>query len=386
MKRLLKTTTKLSLAVTIVLSTFILTGCGQQPLITGQIDGLGDDSVLISIRPFAFIEEGEFNLEKRNAVMAKNGKFTFDAVPEVPVFLSIIPKTSVALHADGFDFWPASRLINIALNPGEKVTITGNINDKVLDYDITGSRHNEEVSKLRKQELPYDIKIDSIDFLFESGKDIDQESLRQQRRDIVSQKRQLYYNYVDENPDTDLAAFILLRFPDNDFKTYYEKISDNAKEGMFKRYLEDKVTELEIRESIGPGVDAPRFTLKTPEGTELSLTDVKDKYIVLDFWGAWCGWCIKGFPKMKEYYAKYRNKVEFIGIDCGEPYEKWIEALETYDLPWLHVINNEKERVPYRYAIQGYPTKIILDKDYKIVEIFVGEVEDFYNKLDELLK
>ena len=56
-------------------------------------------------------------------------------------------------------------------------------------------------------------------------------------------------------------------------------------------------------QSIAEGQMAPDFTLKDLQGNDLSLSSLRGKYVVLDFWGSWCGWCIKGIPDMKKYYA-----------------------------------------------------------------------------------
>ena len=53
-------------------------------------------------------------------------------------------------------------------------------------------------------------------------------------------------------------------------------------------------------QSIAEGQMAPDFTLKDLQGNDLSLSSLRGKYVVLDFWGSWCGWCIKGIPDMKE--------------------------------------------------------------------------------------
>ena len=48
-------------------------------------------------------------------------------------------------------------------------------------------------------------------------------------------------------------------------------------------------------------VEAPDFTLNDINGQPPKLSSLRGKYVILDFWGSWCVWCIKGFPKMKEY-------------------------------------------------------------------------------------
>ena len=69
---------------------------------------------------------------------------------------------------------------------------------------------------------------------------------------------------------------------------------------------------------IKEGAVAPDFSLVGIDGKEVKLSDYKGQYVVLDFWGTWCGWCIKGMPEMKKMYEKYGDKVEIIGIACGE--------------------------------------------------------------------
>jgi thiol-disulfide isomerase/thioredoxin len=131
---------------------------------------------------------------------------------------------------------------------------------------------------------------------------------------------------------------------------------------------------------------APDFTLNDLSGKPLTLSSLRGKYVILDFWGSWCGWCIKGMPKMKEYYQKYAGKFEILGIDCNDPEEKWKAAVEKYELPWLHVYNTRDSKVLEQYNIEGFPTKIIVGPDGKIVKTIIGEDPAFYAFLDELFK
>ena len=106
---------------------------------------------------------------------------------------------------------------------------------------------------------------------------------------------------------------------------------------------------------------------------------------MLDFWGSWCGWCIKGMPQMKEYYKKYEGKFEIVGVDCGDTEKRWRDAVAKHELPWIHVFNTKGDNdVTVKYAIQGYPTKIIVAPDGKIAKTIVGESPDFYTFLDEV--
>ena len=132
------------------------------------------------------------------------------------------------------------------------------------------------------------------------------------------------------------------------------------------------------------GIEAPDFTLNDLNGKPLTLSSLRGKYVILDFWGSWCGWCIKGIPQMKEYYQKYAGKFEILGIDCNDPEEKWKAAVEKYELPWLHVYNPRNSDLLEQYEIEGFPTKIIVGPDGKIVKTIIGENPAFYTLLDQL--
>lgn len=149
---------------------------------------------------------------------------------------------------------------------------------------------------------------------------------------------------------------------------------------------EQEVREKEAQKAMDALLNnpAPEFTLEDLNGNQLALSSLRGKYVVLDFWGAWCVWCMRGVPKMKEYYAKYKDKMEILGIDCRDTKEKWRKTVAENELSWLHVYNPNSSDLTKRYAIQGYPTKIVIDPDGKLIKIIVGEDPEFYTYLDEL--
>ncbi len=149
---------------------------------------------------------------------------------------------------------------------------------------------------------------------------------------------------------------------------------------------ERKKAAEEAAKKQAAGVEAPDFTLNDLDGKPLKLSSLRGKHVILDFWGSWCGWCIKGIPQMKEYYNKYKGEFEILGIDCNDSDQKWRDAVKKYELPWLHVYNPKSSSVLSDYGIQGFPTKIIIGPDGKIVKTIVGEDPSFYTLLDELFK
>lgn len=133
-------------------------------------------------------------------------------------------------------------------------------------------------------------------------------------------------------------------------------------------------------------VPAPDFTLNDINGKPLSLSDLRGKWVVLDFWGSWCPWCIKGFPALKEAYKEYNGKIEVLGIDCRDSEEVWKEAVKKYELPWLQVYNPGDNGLVEKYEIQGYPTKFIIDPEGNIANVTIGEDPEFFTILKSLVK
>ena len=131
---------------------------------------------------------------------------------------------------------------------------------------------------------------------------------------------------------------------------------------------------------------APDFELPDLQGNPLKLSSLRGKYVVLDFWGSWCIWCIRGIPHMKEAYKKYKDKMEILGVDCQDTEEKWKAAVEEHQLPWLQVRCPEDylQTLGQQYRIQGFPTKVIIDPQGRLVKVVVGEDPAFYTFLDQL--
>ena len=133
---------------------------------------------------------------------------------------------------------------------------------------------------------------------------------------------------------------------------------------------------------------APDFELPNLQGATTKLSSLRGKYVVIDFWGSWCIWCIRGIPQMKNYYTKYKDKMEILGVDCRDSEDKWRAAVDEYQLPWPQVYCDDANlrKLGSKYGVQGFPTKVLVDPNGKIVKTSIGEDPAFYTFLDGLFK
>jgi len=364
--------------------------------IESNIKGLGDDTILVYYVPLS--KMGEDYEPIQDTIFSKNDRFAYDTPSNEPILLYLFSKKGEFTRKSGHPYRPDEKHIVALVKPTDQLNITGELKQYYLDYQVQGSAFNEQYTQVRKnyieatsEAVSIELKLDALMAI--NGDTTEINDLFQKRNAVNSAGRNAHLEYIKNNPDKDLAAYYLTRQPWEIFGKYYNELSLNVRNGIFKNALESKIikykkytqvqeAELKIKE----GESAPDFELRSLSGN-FSLNAVKTKYIVLDFWGSWCPPCTKGFPKMKAYYSKYKESIEFIGIDCNETEEKWRKAVLNYDLPWPQVINklDIDDDVSVKYGIKAYPTKFIIDKDKKILAKFIGKDDSFYQKLDELM-
>lgn len=155
--------------------------------------------------------------------------------------------------------------------------------------------------------------------------------------------------------------------------------------GLSMGYSQEIEDEFKI---LSEPVPAPEFTLKDLDGNDVSLSDFRGKWVVLDFWGSWCRFCLQSFPEMKNVYAELHPKgLEIIGIDCRDTDEAWRNAVERFQLPWVSLYNpGGEDNIVKKYEVIGYPTYIIINPTGLIYATSLGETPQLYEFLHLLFK
>ena len=351
--------------------------------ITGTLTGVESDTLRAICEPlFSDSKSVEVPL------VLQQGSFKLQLEPDtVPISVTIIPTPEPGKPFD------MTKRIDLLAFSGDQLTVKGDLKE----YQITGSDFYTAYNKLDEEMKPLN---DSIKSIINRAMQMQQEGGAQDSimkvvaplEELEKRAASRCLEYIRQHPDEDLSVFLAWRTGEKQEEAL-ELLGDKAKNGklaamyqFLDKIIKEEQEKAKARENVSEGKPAPDFTLKDLQGKDLTLSSLRGKYVVLDFWGSWCGWCIKGIPEMKKYYAKYKDKMEILGIDCRDTEEKWKEAVEKHELPWLHVRNEGNPDVSTLYAIEGYPTKIVIDPEGKIAKIVVGEDPAFYEYLDELFK
>lgn len=350
--------------------------------LSGKVQGVESGSIIIY----------KFDLSKGKAlkpdtVALKDGAFSV-TVPESLLRINIMAKpTGNSMPA----LMMTARNSYIFI-PGDQLQVNGDIQS----LTPSGTRLYEELAACHEVNALW-AKADSVQHAMgpyyrdqEKNKEILSQMLTR-LKSILADQVTAAKEVVARQPGSLAAAYLVTQMPLSDAVAQMDKLSPEIRQGAFKPVFEKirsdydlALKRAEAQKSLAPGLKAPDFRLRDIKGEERTLADFKGKYVLLDFWGTWCGWCIKGIPQMKEYYEKYKNRMEIVGICCNDTEEKWRNGVSKHGLPWTNLYNGYDKEVTTHYAVSGFPTKVLIDPEGNLVQIFVGESEELYQKLDKL--
>ena len=376
--------TKTILAALVFSATAALAQNGQKFTFSGQLSDVND-----SLEIWA-VTVGENDFGKFAQIPCEKGKFSFttdiDKAKSIQFFIPLAQQ-----RAKG------NRMLVRGLAtaiPGEHLNVEG----KLEDFTFGGSKIYQDYNEVNriftaanKRNMKFyetyvaAIKADS------TKKDEAMETMNKAYEASEAQTAAELMQFVRANGNNEVVALALNSLNVDSIPAALKLISADVKNGRMGVFIENaeqryktKVMKDEAKKKVAAGKEAPDFTLNDINGKPFSLSSLRGKYVVLDFWGSWCGWCIKGMPEMKKYYEKYSGKFEIVGIDCNDTEAKWKDAVKKHELPWIHVKSEKADATPQKYAVEGYPTKVILNPDGTIYKVIVGEDPQFYKELDSL--
>lgn len=316
-----------------------------------------------------------------DTVTLKAGAIKFEVADDVPTVVYITPITDLQ----------TSLGIALVHEPGQVISFNAKMEDRhITNLAVVGSAINEDYSRVHNEINKDYIEATKLsDQIMAEPSSEKNEELTRQIFQILDKIERKKVQYIKNNTDKLVSAFLLRSLnEDENIVACADALADNVRGSIFSPVFEqvEKLKE-EMASAIKVGDAAPDFKLKTSQGKDLALSELKGKWVIIDFWGSWCGWCIKDFPAMKKFYAANKKKIEILGVNHNDTYDRWRAAVNGNGLTWINVHNpeaNTDDNDPVvLYGVTGFPTKVVVDPDGKIFDISVGYKEGYY---DELLK
>ena len=134
---------------------------------------------------------------------------------------------------------------------------------------------------------------------------------------------------------------------------------------------------------LAVGNVAPDFELNTVDGKSLSLSDLRGKKVILNFWATWCPPCRDEMPEMQKFYEEHHKNVEIVAVNLTsqDSINKIKPFIQEYGLTFPIVLDENGE-VLKLYEIEPIPTSYIIDSKGIIRHKFIGPMT--FNQMVEL--
>jgi peroxiredoxin len=126
------------------------------------------------------------------------------------------------------------------------------------------------------------------------------------------------------------------------------------------------------RVELKMGAEVPDFQFTDFKGKKRRLSEFRGKYVLIDFWGMWCGPCRRELPYLKAAYRNFQPRgLEILGMDTDEPeiLPQVKTMLEKNELLWTQATLDSIRDVIRSFRIHSYPTTLLVDPEGKIISL-----------------
>lgn len=275
-------------------------------------------------------------------------------------------------------FWLENKSMTVALKNGEfKKGI------------IKGSATQDEYNKLGQLRNYIDFREDSLtNLLNKATTEETKKDLKKKLANLRKEDQQIDIDYVKNNPNSLIATYLLNVYTSTWGKEkvneLYQKLSPEMKQNRFGKEIAEFI---KLNQSIKIGERFADFEQLNTKGKRVKLSEIKGKYILLEFWASWCGPCREENPKLVETYNAFKDKgFAILSVSADDNKKYWLEAVEKDGLAWENVsdLNGDKNKASLIYGINAYPTNFLIDdKGIIIAKNLRGD--NLRKKLEELL-
>ena len=355
-------------------STLLLASCAKDSLrIQGTITNVPDGDIFVSIL--------DSNLQRQlvDTFQIKDGAFDYDKQ------LSLDDAECVILSQK-------DRGLAVLFVGNDNVTLEGDAL-KPNDVVITGSASNDLLKNFQDNIPEMDRLSRLNDQLRIVGNDVDKrDEIYEEMRSIQLEQMAYTEQFIGKNATNPVGPFLLCNFlgsfgfekSDSLTHIFEHSIPDNKFVKALRRQLEAARPEFEAQQRVSLGSEAPDFVLTDISGHSVSLSSLRGKVVLLDFWASWCQPCRRNNKSLAEVHRKFASRgLQIFGVSLDTRIDNWRNAVSEDKLPGIQVVDTAGI-VANDYCIRTVPSTFVIDPDGLIVAKDAS-VEKLFADIENLL-
>jgi peroxiredoxin len=131
---------------------------------------------------------------------------------------------------------------------------------------------------------------------------------------------------------------------------------------------------------------APDFTLKSREGVNIKLSELRGQVVMVNFWASWCGPCRQEMPLLQQLYDRYQSLgFSLLGVNVDE--DKTAADKMLSDIPVsFPILYDSRSQVSKEYQVKAMPSTFIVDRDGRIRYLHKGYKPGYENDYQEQIR
>ena len=284
--------------------------------------------------------------------------------------------------------------IDLILNKND-INILVQLTENSFTSSIKGSNDTDILIGLGKKITDYRNEVRELNrSFFDANEERDLQKINSIREEASFKQNQFQLSlkeYLNKS-DNSLAVIMAssstylpigenISFWENIYNRYYDEFNQNT---YFQKFENDLIK----LKAVSVGSIAPDIILNDTTGNPVSLSSLRGKYVLLDFWAAWCRPCREENPNIVNNYNMFKDKgFEIYQVSLDRNRADWVRGIKQDKLPWINVsdLNYYQSEAAILYNINKIPSAFLLDPEGRIIAKDTQlRGMNLYNKLSEI--